>query len=124
MLFPRPYEYCRTYWPNAALQEQPEFYCDYDYNHILIVPTPDAIYPYEWNYWQQPPLLDAANQTNWLTDYAPQALLYGSLVQMLPFLKDGPWTKEWTDKYAAELGALNAQDLQRIIDRTTVRRTV
>lgn len=124
LLFPRSYEYCRTYWPNSAETDQPEFYADYDYNHILIVPTPDIIYPYEWNYWQQPPLLDAVNQSNWLTDYAPQALLYGSLVQMLPFLKDGPWSKEWTDKYTEQLGALDAQDLQRIIDRTVVRRTV
>jgi len=123
-LFPRPYEYCRTYWPNTALRDVPEFYCDYDYQHILVVPTPIAAYPYEWNYWQQPPLLDAGNQTNWLTDYAPQALLYGSLVQAEPFLKDGPWTQAWKDAYAGELSALNTQDLQRVIDRTTIRRTV
>jgi hypothetical protein len=81
-------------------------------------------YPFELNYWQQPPLLDAVNQTNWLTDYAPQALLYGSLVQAFPFLKDGPWTAAWQATYAAQIGLLNTQDLQRIIDRSTVRRTV
>jgi hypothetical protein len=90
----------------------------------LIVPTPDAAYPFEVNYWQQPPLLDAANQTNWLTDYAPQALLYGSLVQCFPFLKEGTWTKEWGATYVGELGALSAQELQGVIDRTVVRRTV
>jgi hypothetical protein len=123
-LFPRSYEYCRSYWPNSALQDQPEFYADYDYNHILIVPTPDFAYPYEWNFWQQPPLLDNANQTNWLTEYAPQALLYGALVQAFPFLKDGTWTQAWAATYAAQMAKLNAQDLQRIIDRTVVRRTI
>jgi hypothetical protein len=123
-LFPRSYEYCRTYWPNPAETAQPEFYSDYDYGHMLIVPTPDIIYPYEWNYWQQPPLLDAVNQSNWLTEYAPQALLYGALVQAFPYLKDGTWTAAWAATYTAQLGKLNAQDLQRIIDRSVVRRTV
>lgn len=124
VLFPRAYEYCNDYWPNRALRQQPEFYSDYDYNHILVVPTPDQDYPYEWNYWQQPPLLDETNQTNWLTDFAPNLLLYGTLVQSFPFLKDGSWKKEWSETYANELSSVNTQELQRVIDRTTVRRTV
>lgn len=123
-LFPRSYEYCRTYWPNASLREVPEFYADYDYYHYLVVPTPVANYPFELNVWQQPPLLDAGNQTNWLTDQAPQALLYSCLVQAEPFLKDGPWKAEWKDMYNDQLSALNTQDLQRVIDRSVVRRTV
>lgn len=123
-LYPRAYEYCRLYWPNPAIQDQPEFYADYNYTHILIVPTPASAYPFEWNYWQQPPLLDNANQTNWLTDFAPSALLSGSLVQCFPYVKDGVWKKEWQEMYTRDLGLLNGQDLQRIIDRTTVRRTV
>lgn len=123
-MFPRAYEYCRSYWPNTALQAQPEFYADYNYTNFLFAPTPDFAYPFELNYWQQPPLLDSVNQTNWLTDFAPQALLYGSLVQAFPFLKDGTWTAAWSATYTAQLAKLNSQDLQRIIDRTTVRRTV
>lgn len=123
-LFPHSYGYCRAYWPNSALRAQPEFYADYDYNHILIVPTPDQAYPFEWNYWQQPPLLDDVNQTNWLTDFAPSLLLYGTLVRSFPFLKDGPWKKEWQESYEAQKASVNTQDLQRIIDRTTIRRTV
>jgi hypothetical protein len=123
-IFPRSYEYCNDYWPNRALEDQPEFYSDYDYSHILVVPTPDQDYPFEWNYWQQPPLLDETNQTNWLTDFAPNLLLYGTLVQSFPFLKDGPWKEQWKGMYGDELSAVNTQDLQRVIDRTTVRRTV
>jgi hypothetical protein len=123
-IFPRPYEYCRQYWPNTALRDVPEFYADYDYQHIIIVPTPDIAYPYEWNYWQQPPLLDTVNQTNWITDYAPQLLLYGTLVQCFPFLKDGPWLQMWQAAYSAEIEATNGQDFTRVVDRTTIRRTV
>lgn len=123
-LLPRSLAFCRMYWPIEAQRDEPLFYADYDYSHWLIVPTPVATYPWEIGYYQQPPLLDASNQTNWLTDYAPQALLYGSLVQALPFLKDGPWTDEWKGFYNDQLQALDGQDLQRIIDRTTNRRKV
>lgn len=123
-LFPRSYEYCRSYWPNVATRDVPQFYADYDYEHWLIVPTPVATYPWEINYWQQPPYLDASNQTNWLTDYAPQALLYSALNQCFPFLKDGAWIQLWDGKYAEQLAALDGQDLQRIIDRTTNRREI
>lgn len=123
-LLPRAYEFCRMYWPIEARRDEPLFYADYDYTHWLIVPTPVATYPWEVQSWQQPPLLDDANQSNWLTDFAPQALLYGALTQTLPFLKDGAWTKEWAGTYSEQLQVLDGQDLQRIIDRTTTRRKV
>ena len=31
-LFPRSYEFCRSYWPDEAQTEQPEFYADYGFN--------------------------------------------------------------------------------------------
>lgn len=123
-LFPRAYEFCRAYWPNSQLTDVPKYYADYGYNNWLIVPTPVAAYPFEVNVWQQPPLLDAANQTNWLTDFAPNLLTSAALNQCLPFLKDGSWTKEWADRYTKDLAITNGQDLQRIIDRTSARRTV
>lgn len=123
-IYPRAYEFCSAYWPNRVLTDLPRYYADYDYNHWLIVPTPASNYPFEVNYWEQPPLLDAVNQTNWLTEYAPNLLTSSSLNQCLPFLKDGDWTKEWSERYQRDLAAANAQELQRIIDRTSVRRTV
>lgn len=123
-LFPRSYEFCSAYWPNRVLTDVPRYYADYNYQNWLIVPTPAADYPFEVNYWQQPPLLDAVNQTNWLTDYAPNLLTSSSLNQCLPFLKDGTWAQAWAARYVKDLADTNAQDLQRIIDRTSVRRTV
>lgn len=120
-LFPRSYEYCRRYWPDEELTEQPEFYADYDRDHWLIVPTPDADYPMEVIVYQLLPLLDNTNQTNWLTDYAPNALLYGTLLQAAPFIKDDSRIPVWEKFYTRELSLLNGEDLQRIIDRSTAR---
>lgn len=120
-LFPRSYEYCRLYAPDSTVQDQPEFYADYDYDHWLFAPTPDFAYPYEAVFYQLPPLLDAANQTNWLTDHAPNALLHGSLLQSTRFLKNDERIPVWQQNYDSDLQKLNGEDLQKIIDRTSSR---
>jgi hypothetical protein len=120
-LFPRSYEYCRSYWPDEDIQGQPLFYSDYDYNNWLIAPTPNANMPFEAIYYQLLPLLDAVNQTNWLTDFAPNLLLHGALLKCTPFLKNDERIPTWQTLYATDLQAFNTQDLGRIIDRTTSR---
>lgn len=123
-IFPRAYAYLRSYWPDSTVRGEPKFYADYDYNHWLVAPTPDYAYPWETAYWQLPPLLDDTNQTNWVTAYAPGALLYGTLVQAMPFLKNDERIGTWDPMYKEQLSGLDGQDLQRILDRTVVRQEV
>lgn len=123
-LLPRGLEYARRYWPNPNDRDQPRFYADYDYYHWLVVPTPVASYPWEVIFWELPALLDDTNQTNWLTAYAPNALLYGTLAQAAPFLKNDERLPTWQGFYNDQLQALDGQDLQRILDRTAVRQEV
>lgn len=120
-LFPRSYEYCRDYWPDSSEVGEPQFYADYNYTNWLFSPTPDEPYPFEVLYWQLPALLSVVNQTNWLTDFAPNALLYGALLQATPFLKNDERIPVWQGMYNDQLQALDGQDLQRIIDRSVVR---
>jgi len=121
-LFPRSYEYARSYWPDSAEVALPLFYSDYDYTHWLITPTPGVSYPWEVLYYQQPPLLDDATQTNWLTDYAPNALLYRSLLEATPFLKNDERIPTWSAMYGQQMQAINTQDLQKIVDRSATRK--
>ncbi len=121
-LFPRSYEYSRAYWPDSTTQAVPLFYADYDYEHWLIAPTPDANYPWETVYYQQPPLLDDVNQTNWLTDYAPNALLYRALLEATPFLKNDERIPVWQAMYGQQMQTVNTQDLQKIVDRSATRK--
>lgn len=120
-ILPRSYEYCRSYWPNSDERDTPQFYADYDFSHWLIVPTPVASYPWEIMYYQLPPLLGDDNQTNWLTDYAPNALLYRCLVEASPFLKNDERLQVWMGMYKDELGTLDVEDLQNIANRASVR---
>jgi len=121
-LFTRAYEYLRAYWPDATATGEPEFYSDYDYNHWLLVPTPDADYPVEILYYQLPPLLDEEHQTNWLTENAPELLLYGTLLEATPFLKNDERIGVWQNMYDRSAAMLNGEDLAKILDRSAARK--
>jgi len=123
-IFPRSYEYCRMYWPDEGLTGVPRFYADYDYEHWLIVPSPDSAYPFEVNIWQLPPLLDDTNQTNWTTIFAPNVILHGALVQAIPYLKNDERIPVWEAIYERDVAILEQQDIKRIIDRTSTREGV
>jgi hypothetical protein len=119
-VFLRKYEYLREYWPEATLQDVPKFYADYDYTHWLIAPTPAAAYDFEVLYYERVQPLDVSNQTNWFTEYAPQAMLYGSLLQAMPFLKNDERMAMWRAEYDLIINTLKTEDLQRIGDRQAI----
>lgn len=120
-VFTRSYEYCRNYWPDDTQEGLPAFYADYDYTHWLLVPTPDAAYNLEVLYYELPVLLDDAQQTNWLTEYAPNLLLYGALLEATPFLKNDERIATWQSFYESAANALNTEDLKKIVDRDATR---
>jgi hypothetical protein len=113
----RKYEYLREYAPNPSVTGLPKFYCDYDYTHWLVAPTPAAAYVFEVLYYERVQPLDSTNQTNWFTIYAPQALLYGSLLQAMPYLKNDERMGMWQQQYDLIINTLKTEDVQRIADR-------
>tara|TARA_A100001391_G_scaffold173142_1_gene135011 strand:+ start:282 stop:902 length:621 start_codon:yes stop_codon:yes gene_type:complete len=117
----RSYEYLRNYWPNEAQTASPQFYADYDYANWLIAPTPNAASTLEVLYYEQPALLGPNLQSNWLTDYAPELVLYASLLEATPFLKNDERVQLWQSLYDRCAQAFNGQDLGRILDRAAQR---
>jgi hypothetical protein len=120
-IFIRAYEYIRNYWPDDTATATPEFYADYNYSNWIFAPTPDVDYPMEILYYELPPLLDETTQTNWLTEFAPNVLLYASLVEATPFVKDDQRVQLWQGYYDRAMSALNGEDLQKILDRSAAR---
>jgi hypothetical protein len=113
----RKYEYLREYWPDGTQTGVPAYYGDYDYTHWLVAPTPASAYSFEVLYYERIQPLDSTNQTNWFTTYAPQALLYGSLLQSMPFLKNDERMPMWQANYDQIMQTLKQEDVQRIGDR-------
>lgn len=126
-IFPRVYEYIRAYWPDDTqtlttvygVPGPPKFYADYNYQNWIMAPTPDAAYPAEVLYYEEPALLGPANQSNWLTQYAPRLLLYACMIETQLFIKkDSSAAQALYDREAA---VLNGEDTDKILDRTTTR---
>lgn len=116
----RKYEYIREYWPDPTQTGVPKFFCDYDYDHWLVGPTPNDDYVFEVLYYQRVQPLDSSNQTNWFTQYAPQAMLYGSLLQAMPFLKNDERIPMWRAEYDIVMASLKTEDNLRIADRQAI----
>lgn len=120
-IFARTYEYLRNYWPDPTQTDTPTFYADYDYSHWLLVPTPATNQTLEILYYEQPRFLGPEFQTNWITEYIPDLLLYASLLEATPFLKNDERIQTWQTLYDRAAQAVNGEDLKRILDRTAAR---
>lgn len=121
-LYQRSYEFLRAYWPDDTQQGFPKYYSDYGYLNWLIVPTPDVAYPFEISYLEMFQPIDITNQTNWLTEFAPEALFYAAMIEASTFLKnDDGMLPMWQQRYAEATGKLTTEDKARFTDRTSDR---
>jgi hypothetical protein len=114
----KSYEVCRQIWPNPTLTSEPLYYADFGFNNILIVPTPDKAYPFEWCYQALPDPIGPTNQTNYLTDFAPELLFYACMVEVQIYLKNfDERLQSWQGRYQEALSKFIAEDKDRITDR-------
>ena len=120
-LYNRGYEFLRSYWPDVAKVDVPYYYADYDYEHLFIAPTPDIQYQFEMQYYELPEPLSQVTQTNWTTQYAPQLLLYATLMEAMPFLKTSERIPEFQGLYDRALSSVVKEDQARALDSAAVR---
>lgn len=115
----RKYEYLKNYWPDETATDVPLYYADTDWDHWYLAPTPDQDYAFEVLYYERISPLSSTNQTNWLTQNAPNAMLFGTLLQAMPFLKNDQ-RQIFQQKYTEALQALKGEDVARVGDRQAV----
>lgn len=96
---------------------QPKYYADYDYSHWNFAPLPDQDCPVEIIYYAEIQPLDESNQQNLFTAVAPQAMLYGTLLQAQGYLKALDKLPMWKQYYTDALQALKKEDDSRRVDR-------
>jgi hypothetical protein len=118
-LLPRSYETLRRVWPDDSVVGLPKYFAEYDFNTWLVAPTPDQAYPFEVLFWEMPPLLDDVNQSNWITNYAPDLMLYSALMECSPFLKNDERVQTWEKLFDRNLAAVANQDIQTLMTRST-----
>jgi hypothetical protein len=91
-LLQKDVNYIQEYNPNPATTGTPKYYAMFDVNNLILAPTPDSNYACEFHYYYRPASLTAGadSGTTWLSDNAPNALLYGSLVEAYIYMKGEP----------------------------------
>lgn len=114
----RSQDYVAQFQSESA-QGQPIYYADYDYDHWALGPIPDAAYPIEIIYYSRIQPLDATNQENLITREAPQAMLFGTLLQAQGYLKSLDKLQMWQGFYDKAMAALKAENASRNVDRNT-----
>lgn len=97
----------------------PLYYAEYDFNNWNFAPAPDQEYPVEIIYYAEIQPLDNSNQQNLWTAIAPQAMLYGALVQAQGYLKALDKLPMWKGYYTEAIAALKKEDNSRRVDRNT-----
>lgn len=119
-MYLRKLEYLSSYAPDITALDTPLYYADYDADHWFVAPTPSAAFAFETLCYTRLPPLASDNQTNWLTQNAPNAMIYGTLKQTAPFLKDDARLQVWSGLFDAALVALKTEDQLRVGDRQSI----
>lgn len=119
-IYLRKLEYLNSYSPSVSVTGTPLYYADYDADHWFVAPTPSANFAFEALCYTRLQPLASDNQTNWLTQNAPNAMLYGTLKQTAPFLKDDSRLAVWGGLFDAALAALKTEDQLRVGDRQSI----
>jgi hypothetical protein len=81
---------------------------------IELYPVPNAAYQVEMVYRTYLPPLGTVNATNWLLTIAPDAYLYGTLMEAAPYLADDDRIQVWASGVASAF-----QDLNELSDEAT-----
>ncbi len=85
----RDTSFMKEYWPDGTDTGIPKYYSVWDQNTFYIAPTPGSNYPVEIGYIYRPAQLSTLNPTTWISNNAPEALLYACLIQAYSYTK-GP----------------------------------
>jgi len=110
----RDVSFAKEYWENATETGFPKYYAVWNQNTFVLAPTPDAAYTVELGYIRKPAGLSSTTPTTWLSQNAPEALLYGCLVQAYSYTK-GPLEMlgYFSNSYKEALSALGIEQQGR-----------
>ena len=89
-LLQKDVSYMNEYWPNRGNTGQPKYYAMWDQNTISLAPPPNLAYNIELALNRNETGLSSTNTTTWVSQNAPQVLLYACLIEAFKYLK-GPY---------------------------------
>ena len=103
----KPIEYLQEYWPDSSLTDEPRYFANFNDTTLYIAPTPNQAYTMELGYQGKINPLSNTNTTNWYTENASDALLYGCLSEANLFTKNMEDYNIYKQKYVESVAAIN-----------------
>jgi len=81
--------FIQTFHPDVSSTGTPRYYALFDSSNFILAPTPDAGLIAELHYFYRPASLTSLSESSqsWLSENAPLALLYASLLEAYTFMK-------------------------------------
>ena len=99
--------------PNRTTTGTPKYYANWDNDTITLAPSPDATYTVELAYNAQPTGLSSSNTTTWVSNNAPEMLLYACLVEAFKFLKNPQMVQMYESYYKQALQPFVGEQMGR-----------
>lgn len=113
----RSRETIQAMFPNQATAALPQYYAEWQQNYFYLGATPDQAYNFELVIYQEPIPLDNSNQTNYLTEIAPDLMLYSTLLEAEGYLKNDDRLPVWKAARDECVQQLVGLDMSRQSDR-------
>ena len=79
-------------------------------NEIRLGPVPAGVYEMEMLFWRKFPNLNGVTPTNWMLQNAPDVYLYGSLLELEPFIQNDQRIAVWAAGYQKAISDIQLQD--------------
>ncbi|MEL0287042.1 MAG: hypothetical protein VXA34_00140 [Gammaproteobacteria bacterium] len=101
--------YVQQYNIDYGSTSLPQYYAIFDVDNFILGPTPDQAYTVELHYYYRPASITAGAGagTSWLSENAPNALLYGSLVEAYTYMKgEADMMQLYEQRFAQEIQRL------------------
>jgi len=87
-LLQKDVNFLQEYHPDPSVTGTPKYYAQFDVSTFILAPTPNADFTAELHYYYRPASLTTDNSgSTWISTNAPDALLYGTLVEAYTFMK-------------------------------------
>jgi hypothetical protein len=105
----KPAQFVLSTYPTRSSSGKPRFIARQGDNFIF-GPYPDSGYTVVGVYYKRLDPLSGTNLTNWFTANASDLLLYASLLEAAPYMKNDVRIPVWQAKYSEALGQVQGED--------------
>jgi len=96
---------------------QPKYWANWDATNLMLAPTPDQVYTIEMWYDETPERLGdgtgGTSTTTFISNNAPEVLLYGTLAETFSYLKNATDMQLYTQKFQTALQAFANEQMGR-----------